>query len=54
MMIIGFGLFGIIGGAALAVAADRLSAHRVPLERIGGALLISGLATLGWALARCC
>jgi hypothetical protein len=54
MMIVGFSLFGMIGGAALIVAADHLPAHRVSLERVAGVLLITGLATLGWGLTRCC
>jgi hypothetical protein len=54
MMIVGLSLFGIISGAALAVAADRLPAHRASLERVAGVLLITGLVTLGWGLTRCC
>ena len=40
----------IVSGGALAVAATKVPAHAVLLERCGGTLLTLGLALLGGAL----
>jgi len=43
-------LTSLLLGAALAYAASRVPAHVEMLETISGALLVVGLALLGWAL----
>ncbi|HUZ73290.1 MAG TPA: hypothetical protein VMU87_09900 [Stellaceae bacterium] len=42
------GAFGIVGGAAAAVASTWFPAQKAPLERWSSALFISGLALVGF------
>jgi hypothetical protein len=43
-------LMSVVLGAAIAYVADRFPAHVEALETSAGALLIGGLALLGYAL----
>ena len=49
-MICAVSLIGLLLGATLAYAADRIPTHTALLEGSGGALLVAGLALLGSGL----
>ena len=48
-MLVSIAALGIVSGIAAATGAARFPSYKAKLERLGGGLLISGLALLAFA-----